>query len=161
MFGNLNITVGEKQITYNPETTTQSIEITAADLGLAAALKFKGSKPYAQIIALTDAELGDVWLDNGVEYVCIVAKTAGASSWEELGHDTSLEGYVTKAQHNAHNHTVTVAGSNAASNITASATIAANTVLTGKTQKYLTASAAGGAVAVDGTADAIVALGEA
>ena len=62
----------------------------------------KGSCTYAQLIAKTDASIGDVYNvtdahDNvpaGTNYVCIVANTAGASSWDALGGAIDLSGYM-------------------------------------------------------------------
>ena len=116
---------------------------------LGAVLNFKGTKTSAQaIFDLTDAKKGDVWLvassdaDNGKEYVYIsdtVGQT-GAANWEMFGVSTDLTSVVTKGNYNAHKHSVEIAGSNSASNVTASGNIAAGTVLTGKTQKHLTIS---------------------
>lgn len=134
--------------------------------GLGAVLNFKGTKDSAsKIFNLTDSKKGDVWLvassdaDNGKEYVYIndTAGQTGAANWEMFGVSTSLEGLVTKAQHNAHTHDVTVTGQNGSSSVSGTASFAANKVLTGKTVKHLTASASG--VAVSGTG-ADKALGE-
>lgn len=141
--GVLTLKAGSNTKTFGAnQKTNETFEITAGDLGLSAALKFRGSKAYAQIIVLTDAELGDVWIDPNThkEYVCVVAKTAGADSWEELGFSFDPAALVTKTTYNAHKHTVEVTGSNSTSNVSASGSIAAGTVLTGKTQKHLTIS---------------------
>lgn len=68
---------------------------------VASLFRYKGSKPYNEIIALTDAEVGDVWMASdlahqGQEYVCIKAKTAGAENWEALGSAVDLSGYALK-----------------------------------------------------------------
>lgn len=145
--GNGTLTVqtnGTDKGTFKANATENKIiNITAADLGLSAALKFKGSKSYADIILLTNAELGDVWLDSatGKEYVCVVAKTAGAGSWEVLGFDIDLTGYVTIDDYNDHTHDVEAAS--------------ADSFYYNKTAKYLTASANKPAIqakATDGTA---------
>lgn len=106
---------------------------TIEDLGLASALKFKGTQATeSAIFALTSASVGDVWLctANGAEYICTKAinGTASSSSWEKLGdiHD---------AASSTHTHNVTVAGSNAASVVTGTVTVP--TVTT--SQKYLSA----------------------
>lgn len=142
--GNATLTLkaGENTKTFTADATAnQTFEIKASDLGLSAALKFKGSKAYAQIIALTDAELGDVWIDPNThkEYVCIVAKTAGAASWEELGFGFDPSALVTKTQHNAHTHGVTVTGENGSSSVSGSFTSTDNFVKTA-TGKYLSIS---------------------
>ena len=150
---------GTSKGTFNANATENAtINITAQDLGLSAALKFKGTKAYADIIKLTNAELGDVWIDGTThkEYVCVVAKTAGASSWEELGFSMDVSNLVHKSTYNAHKHDVEITGSNTASSVSASGTIAAGTVLTGKTQKHLTISRTTGvSIAAGGTDEAL------
>ena len=103
------------------------------ELGLSAALVFKGTKSTAAAITgLTSAKVGDVWLctaDN-VEYVCVTAVngTANASAWEKMGN-------VHDAAPSDHTHTVTVTGTNEASAVTGTVTIPT----VSRTQKYLTA----------------------
>lgn len=104
------------------------------DLGLASALKFKGTKAAeSEIFDLTSASVGDVWLctANGAEYICTktISETANASSWEKLGdiHD---------AASSTHTHNVTVAGSNSASAVTGTVTVPTIT----SSQKYLSAT---------------------
>ena len=59
-------------------------------------LEFKGVKTYDEIIAIADAQIGDVWItEDGKEYVCTTAATAGAENWEELGTTVDLSGYLT------------------------------------------------------------------
>lgn len=63
-------------------------------------MRIKGTLTYAEIIALTTAEVGDVYLasdQGGKEYVCVVASTAGASSWEMLGYIVDLSPYALTA----------------------------------------------------------------
>ena len=152
-------TNGTSKGTFNANATENAtINITAQDLGLSAALKFKGTKAYADIIKLTNAELGDVWIDGTThkEYVCVVAKTAGASSWEELGFSMDVSNLVHKSTYNTHKHGVEITGSNTASGVSASGAIAAGTVLTGKTQKHLTISRTTGvSIAAGGTDEAL------
>lgn len=107
---------------------------SAEELGLSAALKFKGTQTTeAAILGLTSASVGDVWLctANNAEYVCVtaVSGTADSSAWEKLGdvHD---------AASSTHTHTVTVAGTNASSTVTGSVTVPT----VSSTQKYLSAS---------------------
>lgn len=112
---------------------------SAEELGLGSALVFKGTKKTdAEILAIADAKIGDVWLSTGTnaEYVCTKEiSEADASAWEKLGdvHD---------AASSKHTHTVTVTGENAASTVTGSVTVP--TVTT--TQKYMTAAATAGTV---------------
>lgn len=159
-----------------PNGTTYEIHDAQAihnveELGLAAAMTFKGTKTTdAEILAITSAKVGDVWLSTGTntEYVCVTAisGTSNASAWEKLGnvHDAAASN---------HTHGVTVTGSNAASTVTGTVTVPT----VSRTQKYLTATngapevtttnktitatASGTAVASNGTAQAITALGTA
>ena len=142
---------------------------SAEELGLSAALIFKGTKTTeSAITGLTSAKVGDVWLctGNNTEYVCVTAisGTANASAWEKLGniHDAAASN---------HTHGVTVAGSNAASTVTGTVNVPSFQ----STQKYLTAtnaaptvtpstttitaSASGTAVGANGTAKAITGFG--
>ena len=108
---------------------------SAEELGLSSALVFKGTKATeAEIIGLTTAKVGDVWLcsANSIEYVCTtpISGTADASAWEKLGN-------IHDAASSTHTHTVTVMGTNASSAVTG--TVSVPTV--SRTQKYLSASA--------------------
>ena len=109
---------------------------SAEELGLGSALVFKGTKKTdAEILAIADAHIGDVWLSTGTnaEYVCTKEiSEADATAWEKLGdvHD---------AASSKHTHAVTVTGTNAASTVTGSVTVPT----VSKTQKYLTATAGG------------------
>lgn len=149
------------------------------ELGLSGALRFMGvKKTEEEVLALTSAKVGDVWLvdpdENAVdgvdavqvEYVCVeaISGTAKANAWEKLGN-------VHDAASSNHTHGVTVTGENTASTVTGTVTVPT----VSKTQKYLTAtnaaptvtpttttitaSASGTTVAADGTAAAITALG--
>ena len=101
-----------------------------------------------------------VWIDGTThkEYVCVVAKTAGASSWEELGFSIDVSNLVQNSTYNAHKHDVEITGSNTASSVSASGTIAAGTVLTGKTQKHLTISRTTGVSIAAGGTDRLLLL---
>ena len=160
--GILTLKAGEKTTTFGAnQSTAASFEVTAADLGLNKVLKFKGVKSTeAEILALT-GDIGDVWLcsANGAEYVRIEEAEGGTQRWEKIGPTMSLDGYVTKDQHNAHTHSVTVTGTNSTSSVSGTASFAANKVLTSKTTKHLTATASGVAVGVATTADAITGFG--
>lgn len=104
------------------------------DLGLAAALTFMGTKETdAEVLAITSAKQGEVWLVTGTntEYICTKTITAADSTaWEKLGN-------VHDAASSNHTHNVTVAGSNAASTVTGNVTVPT----VSKTQKYMTATA--------------------
>lgn len=121
------------------DTTTYEIHDAQAihnieELGLSSALVFKGTKDTEKdVLAVTSAKVGDVWLakDTNQEFVCIkaVGATADSTAWEKLGsiHD---------AASSTHTHAVTVTGTNASSVVTGNVTVP--TVST--TQKYLSAS---------------------
>lgn len=123
-----------------PNNTTYQIHDaqaihSAEELGLSAALVFKGTKTSeSAITGLTSARVGDVWLctANNTEYVCVtaVSGTANASAWEKLGN-------VHDAASSTHTHSVSVSGSNQASTVTGSVTVPTVSV----TKKYLKASA--------------------
>ena len=113
---------------------------SAEELGLSAALVFKGTKAKnsnnvtgaQQILSITSAKVGDVYLDKdtNTEYVCVtaVSGTANASAWEKLGN-------IHDAASSNHTHVVTVAGTNGTSTVTGSVTVPT----VSKTQKYLSA----------------------
>lgn len=110
------------------------------ELGLAAALVFKGTKSTeAEVLALTSAKVGDVYLCTGTgeEFVCIkeIQGTANADSWERLGN-------IHNAASAYHTHTVTVTGTNKESAVTG--TVVIPTV--SKTSKYMKATATPGTV---------------
>lgn len=136
-----------------PNGTTYEIHDAQAihkieDLGLSAALIFKGTKATdAEILAIDLANVGEVWLATGsnTEYVCVaeINGTANAAAWEKLGN-------VHDAASSTHTHGVTVAGTNEASAVTGTVTVPT----VSKTQKYMTAEAA--APAVTPTTDAVL-----
>lgn len=78
---------------------------SAEELGLAAALVFKGTKPTdAAIFEITSADVGDVWLSTATntEFLCKEKiTTAKANAWEKLGN-------IHDAASSTHIHTVTV-----------------------------------------------------
>jgi len=137
-----------------PNGTTYEIHDAQAihkieDLGLASVLKFKGTQASESAVhALTSAEVGDVYLAGGAEYVCIeaISGTAKASAWEKLGnvHDAAASN---------HTHTTTVTGTNAASTVTGTVTVPT----VSKTQKYL--SAAAGVPTVTPVTDTVLGTG--
>ena len=61
----------------------------------------KGSCTWAQLIAKTDAKVGDVYNvtdKGGMNYACIVAGTAGESSWDAMGITVDLTPYLKKTE---------------------------------------------------------------
>ena len=122
-----------------PSGTTYEIHDAKAihdvsDLGLASVLVFKGTKATAsEVLALTSAKQGDVWLvtENNAEYVCTKTITAtDSTAWEKLGETHNVAS-------STHTHNVTVTGTNAASSVTGTVTVPTVSV----TKKYLTAIA--------------------
>ena len=136
-----------------PNGTTYEIHDAQAihkieDLGLSAALIFKGTKATdAEILAITSANVGEVWLSTGTntEFVCVTEFGGGAkaSAWEKLGN-------IHDAASSTHKHGVTVTGTNEASAVTGTVTVPT----VSKTQKYMTASAA--APTVTPTTDSVL-----
>lgn len=139
-----------------PDGTTYEIHDSQAihsaeELGLSAALVFKGTKSSeSAITGLTNAKVGDVWLctGNNTEYVCVtaVSGTANASAWEKLGN-------IHDAASSNHTHGVTVTGTNAASTVTGTVTVPT----VSRTQKYLTATS--GAPTVTPSTDTVLGTG--
>lgn len=143
---------------------------TIEDLGLSAALIFKGVKETeAEILAITNANVGEVWLCSGTnsEFVCVTAVTgtAKASAWEKLGnvHDAASSTHTHSFSKTVSIPAVNVTGSvtvptvSATSSNKLSATATAPTVTPSTTT--ITASASGTAVAANGTANAITGFG--
>lgn len=120
-----------------------------SDLGLASVLVFKGTKATAsEVLALTSAKQGDVWLvtENNAEYVCTKTITAADSTaWEKLGETHNVAS-------STHTHTVTVTGTNAASSVTGTVTVPTVSV----TKKYLTATASAPTVTINKTTDNVL-----
>lgn len=69
--------------------------------GLGAILNYKGTKSsYQQIIGITSAKAGDVWINtaDNSEYVCKQdISVATASAWEQLGQTIDLSAYALTA----------------------------------------------------------------
>ena len=114
-----------------PNGTTYEVHDAQAihsveELGLSAALVFKGTKAAVSDLPTTGNKVGDVWhvTANDFEYVW-----TDGGAWEELG-----KIYGDAADSN-HTHTVEVTGENAASTVTGTVTVPT----VSKTQKYLTA----------------------
>lgn len=88
-------------VSVNLPTTKAVVDKVNAMIGnLGSVFNYKGTATYDKIIAKSDAKVGDVWIasdlaHDGQEYVCIVAETAGAENWEELGTTVDLSGYLT------------------------------------------------------------------
>lgn len=84
---------GDTGLPTSAAVVTKIKELIAS---LGSVLNYKGNKTYEEIIALTDAKVGDVWITpDGHEYVCITAATEGAENWEDLGTTVDLSGYLT------------------------------------------------------------------
>lgn len=87
-------------VTSNIQTQINSLQTSINNMSTVYSVK--GSCTYSQLIAKTDAKVGDVYNvtdahDNvpaGTNYVCIVANTAGASSWDSLGGAVDLSAYI-------------------------------------------------------------------
>lgn len=107
---------------------------TIEELGLSAALVFKGTKgSESEVHAITKAKVGDVYLvpSTGAEYVCkeAIDGTAKAASWEKLGN-------IHDAASSTHTHDVSVTGENASSAVTGKVTVPT----VSKDQKYMSAT---------------------
>ena len=78
-----------KALTFGNKTFDGSAAqtITAADLGLSTALKFKGV--VDDISTVTSPAVGDVWLVGDKEYV-YVERADGTKNWEDLGDASAL-----------------------------------------------------------------------
>ena len=95
-------------IQVNGSTVTPTNKIANIDLSsyakksdITSVYKLKGNTTWSALIALTTAEVGDVYNvtdKGGANYVCITAKTAGASAWDKLGDTVDLSGYYTSSQ---------------------------------------------------------------
>lgn len=134
---------------------------SAEELGLSAALVFKGTKDAVGDLPSTGNKVGDVWYvtADDCEYV-----------WTEIGAWEAF-GNVHDAASSNHTHTVTVTGTNVASVVTGQVTVptvskiqkymtaTASKPEVTATTKQITASASDVVVGADGTANAITALG--
>ena len=113
---------------------------SAEELGLSAALVFKGTKAAVSNLPTTGNKVGDVWYvtADDCEYVW-----TDSEAWEAFGnvHDAAASN---------HTHNVTVAGTNAASTVTGSVTVPT----VSKTSKYLSASAS--APTISKTTDSVL-----
>lgn len=87
--------------TVTPTNKIANINLSAYALksDIASVYNVKGSITWANLIAKTDAKVGDVYNvtdKGGANYVCIKANTAGESSWDKLGETVDLSGYALK-----------------------------------------------------------------
>ena len=126
---------------------------SAEELGLSAALVFKGIKDtVAEVLAIYSAKVGDVWLakENNSEYVCIteINGTASSAAWEKLGETHNVAS-------STHTHSVTVTGTNASSSVSGSVTVPTVSV----TKKYLTATASEPTVTINKKTDNVLGTG--
>lgn len=89
-------TISSETSTNLPTTKAIIEKVRAIISDLGNILEFKGIKSYEEIIALPDAQIGDIWVtSNGDEYICIKSNTPGAESWEKLGSTIDLSKYLT------------------------------------------------------------------
>ena len=97
-----NVTNESKATMFTNPAFTGTATYNGAELAtktdIATVFNYKGKKAYNDIIALTSAAVGDVWIASDTthaneEYVCIVANKAGAANWERLGVAVDLSGY--------------------------------------------------------------------
>lgn len=89
-----------------PSSKAVNIDLSnyALKTDVASVYKVKGSITYANLIAKTDAAVGDVYNvtdKGGMNYVCIVDAKAGESSWDPLGSTFNASGLATIEQVNA------------------------------------------------------------
>lgn len=85
------------------------------ELGLGNVLQFKGVKDHKNELPTEGNAIGDVWHVIEDEYEYVWAEINGIAQWEEFGtpHD-----FIGTDDFNAHIHSVTVTGENAASEVT-------------------------------------------
>lgn len=128
-----------------PNGTTYEIHDAQAihnieELGLSAAMVFKGTKAAVTNLPTTGNKVGDVWYvtADDCEYVW-----TENSAWEALGN-------IHDAASSNHTHGVTVTGTNAASSVTGTITIPT----VSRTQKYMTATS--GAPTVTPSTDSVL-----
>lgn len=97
-----------------------------SELGLSAALVFKGTKATVSDLPTTGNKVGDVWHVTADDYEYV---WTDANAWEELG-------AIYDAASSSHKHNVTVSGTNEASSVTGTV----NVPTVSATHKYLTGS---------------------
>lgn len=105
---NVALQINDKIINIDLSGYAKKTDITAI-------YRYKGSCTYAELIAKTDAAVGDVWNvtdKGGTNYACITAKTANASAWDPLGMVIDLTPYMKTADANntfaakSHTHSI-------------------------------------------------------
>lgn len=103
--------------TYSDVITLEALK---QDMGLSAALNYKGTVANREALPTTGNNPGDVYTaqDTGSEYVWVPAKDGEPAKWEPLGQHVDLSGYVTKKEYDKHGHSVTVSGTNEDSDVT-------------------------------------------
>ena len=95
------ITVDGVQVPMTGTTGNINLSAYAKKSDITKMYRVKGNFTWAELIAKTDAEVGDVYNvtdQGGANYVCIVEKTAGAASWDKLGDIVDLSIYDTSEQ---------------------------------------------------------------
>lgn len=95
------VKVNGTPLTPSGKTVNVDLSNYALKSDIATVYRVKGSCTWAQLIAKTDALVGDVYNvtdKGGANYVCTVEKTAGAESWDKLGETIDLSGYYTKGE---------------------------------------------------------------
>lgn len=95
------VTVNGTAVT--PTNKVVNIDLTnyAKKTDITSMYRVKGNITWAELIAKTDAAVGDVYNvtdKGGSNYVCITAGVAGESSWDKLGDIVDLSIYDTSAQ---------------------------------------------------------------
>lgn len=99
---NVISTIKVNNTALTPSSKAVNIDLTGYALksDIASVYKVKGSTTWAVLIAKTDAQVGDVYNvtdKGGANYVCTVAQTAGADSWDKLGETVDLSEYAKKS----------------------------------------------------------------
>lgn len=95
------ITVDGVQVPMTGTTGNINLSAYAKKSDITKMYRVKGNITWAELIAKTDAEVGDVYNvtdQGGANYVCIVEKTAGAASWDKLGDIVDLSIYDTSEE---------------------------------------------------------------
>lgn len=99
-----NVKVNGTALTPSSKAVNIDLSKYALKTDVASVYKVKGSITYEDLIAKTDAAVGDVYNvtnKGGMNYVCTVAATAGESSWDPLGSTFDASGLATIEQVNA------------------------------------------------------------
>lgn len=97
------VKVNNSALTVSSKAVNIDLSSYALKSDVTSVYRVKGSCTWAVLIAKTDAEVGDVWNvtdKQGHNYVCTVAKTSGADSWDDIGGTVDLSSYVTTSAMN-------------------------------------------------------------